>query len=123
MKAAKEALMLLLKSLPLGCAFNIVSFGSTFEVLFPEASRSYGKETLDAALKLQSGMEADMGGTEILAPLKDVFGKPFHFEMSRRIFLLTDGGVENTAEVKMEVWFHCFYCPWKTVSCVMTENG
>ena len=36
--AAKEALLLLLKSLPVGCSFNVVSFGSSHELLFPEGS-------------------------------------------------------------------------------------
>ena len=34
--AAKEALLLLLKSLPVGCSFNVVSFGSSHQLLFPE---------------------------------------------------------------------------------------
>lgn len=32
---AKETLLLLLKSLPVGCYFQIISFGSTFRSLFP----------------------------------------------------------------------------------------
>ena len=34
--AAQETLMLFLKSLPPGCYFNIVGFGSTYDLLFPE---------------------------------------------------------------------------------------
>ena len=34
MKNAKEALFLFLKSLPAGCYFNIVSFGSSYSSLF-----------------------------------------------------------------------------------------
>jgi len=34
--AAKAALLVFLKSLPPGCYFNIVGFGSTFALLFPE---------------------------------------------------------------------------------------
>ena len=58
--AAKEALLLLLKSLPVGCSFNIVSFGSSHQLLFPEGSRPYSKESLDEALALQKGMQANM---------------------------------------------------------------
>jgi len=35
-KAAQSALLVFLKSLPPGCYFNIVGFGSTFALLFPE---------------------------------------------------------------------------------------
>ena len=33
-EAAKQTLLLFLKSLPMGSAFNVVSFGSTYEFLF-----------------------------------------------------------------------------------------
>ncbi|XP_063857438.1 von Willebrand factor A domain-containing protein 5A-like [Scylla paramamosain] len=33
-ESARATLLLFLKSLPLGCLFNIVSFGSSFSVLF-----------------------------------------------------------------------------------------
>jgi len=35
-QAAQAALLVFLKSLPPGCYFNIVGFGSTFALLFPE---------------------------------------------------------------------------------------
>jgi hypothetical protein len=35
-QSAREALLLFLKSLPISCYFNIVSFGSQFQALFPE---------------------------------------------------------------------------------------
>ena len=40
-QAAKTALLVLLKSLPPGCYFNIVGFGSTFALLFPEYGLFY----------------------------------------------------------------------------------
>ena len=35
-QSAQAALLVFLKSLPPGCYFNIVGFGSTFALLFPE---------------------------------------------------------------------------------------
>ena len=35
-EAAQTALLVFLKSLPPGCYFNIVGFGSSFALLFPE---------------------------------------------------------------------------------------
>ncbi|XP_071058227.1 von Willebrand factor A domain-containing protein 5A [Pseudochaenichthys georgianus] len=34
-KSARDTLLLLLKSLPMGCFFNIYSFGSSHEHIFP----------------------------------------------------------------------------------------
>ncbi|KTF71184.1 hypothetical protein cypCar_00050277, partial [Cyprinus carpio] len=39
-ESAKDTLLLLLKSLPVGCYFNIYGFGSRFESFFPLVSRS-----------------------------------------------------------------------------------
>ncbi|VDI19147.1 Hypothetical predicted protein [Mytilus galloprovincialis] len=97
-KKAKETLLLLLKSLPVGCLFNVVSFGSDFSTLF-EQSEEYSEATLNQALSLQSQMEADMGGTEILRPLKQIYSNSCKQGYPRQIFLLTDGGVRNTNEV------------------------
>lgn len=39
---------------------------------------------------------ADMGGTEILDPIRDIFGEPLDPVLPRNLYLLTDGAVENT---------------------------
>ncbi|KAK5929145.1 hypothetical protein CgunFtcFv8_010402 [Champsocephalus gunnari] len=69
-KSARDTLLLLLKSLPMGCFFNIYSFGSSHEHVFPK-SVEYSQETMEEALKKVGEMEANLGGTEILRPLKD----------------------------------------------------
>ncbi|XP_048774197.1 von Willebrand factor A domain-containing protein 5A-like isoform X3 [Ostrea edulis] len=95
---AKEALLLLLKSLPLNCKFNVVSFGSSFSTLFP-TSVVYNEENLEKALNLQKSMDADMGGTEILEPLQNVFKHEPSGSYARQVFLLTDGGVWNVTVI------------------------
>ena len=107
-EAAKEALLLLLKSLPVGCSFNIVSFGNQFRLLFPDGSKAYSKETLDQALELQTSMSANMGGTEILNPLKAVFEKAPTPGMPRQVFLITDGEVGNTHQVQIIHMYGCY---------------
>ncbi|XP_040191530.1 von Willebrand factor A domain-containing protein 5A-like isoform X1 [Rana temporaria] len=101
-QSAKETLVLLLKSLPLGCYFNIYGFGSTFESLFLE-SMEYTQVTLEAAVDKVNQMSADLGGTEILEPLKKIYktaGRPQH---PRQVFIFTDGEVGNTQQVIAEV--------------------
>nr|XP_019950466.1 PREDICTED: von Willebrand factor A domain-containing protein 5A-like [Paralichthys olivaceus] len=51
--SAKDTLMLLLKSLPMGCYFNIYSFGSSFQHIFPK-SVEYSEKSLEKALKIYS---------------------------------------------------------------------
>jgi von Willebrand factor A domain-containing protein 5 len=71
-KLAVEALKLFLYSLPSGCRFNVVSFGSYFSFMF-ENSVEYNDVNLERAVKEIVNFDADMGGTEILAPIKNVF--------------------------------------------------
>ncbi|XP_031762656.1 von Willebrand factor A domain-containing protein 5A-like [Xenopus tropicalis] len=100
--SAKETLILLLKSLPLGCYFNIFSFGSEFSSIFSE-STAYTQESMAEAVKLVNQMDANMGGTEILEPLKRIYktaGRPAH---PRQLFVFTDGEVGNTKFVIDEV--------------------
>ncbi|XP_077140996.1 von Willebrand factor A domain-containing protein 5A-like isoform X2 [Ranitomeya variabilis] len=101
-QSAKETLVLLLKSLPLGCYFNIFGFGSHFESFFTE-SKEYTQQSMEEAVKMVNEMNANFGGTEILRPLKKIYdtsGRPDH---PRQLFLFTDGEVGNTKEVIDEV--------------------
>ncbi|KAK3723599.1 hypothetical protein QZH41_019314 [Actinostola sp. cb2023] len=97
-KSARETLLLFLKSLPEGCYFNVIGFGSSFEKLFPK-SESYDDSSLNRACSHGESMEADLGGTEILAPFQDVFSQPLIKGYPRQVFLLTDGEVGNTQQV------------------------
>ncbi|XP_061170037.1 von Willebrand factor A domain-containing protein 5A-like [Saccostrea echinata] len=95
---AKETLLLLLKSLPVNCIFNVISFGSRFSTLFPK-SVEYNEKNLEEALNLQKRMKADMGGTEIFKPLDNVFSNKPSGSYARQVFLLTDGEVWNIPEI------------------------
>ncbi|XP_043088389.1 von Willebrand factor A domain-containing protein 5A-like isoform X2 [Puntigrus tetrazona] len=111
-ESARDTLLLLLKSLPMGCYFNIYGFGSHFESFFPQ-SVVYSEDTMEEALKRVKSMNADMGGTEILRPLKHIYSQPCYPDHPRQIFIFTDGEVWNTKEVldlvKAHVYSHrCF---------------
>ena len=94
-RSASEALVLFLKSLPEDCHFNIYGFGSTFKSLFP-SSVPYTQQNLDTATQHVQRLKADLGGTELLPPLKHIFQQPSVVGKDRQIFVLTDGEVSNT---------------------------
>ncbi|XP_038129085.1 von Willebrand factor A domain-containing protein 5A-like [Cyprinodon tularosa] len=96
--SARDTLMLLLKSLPMGCYFNIYSFGSSFEHIFP-TSMEYSEKTMNKALKEVEKMDANLGGTDILQPLQHIYSQPCIPEQPRQLFVFTDGKVGNTKEV------------------------
>ncbi|XP_062329081.1 von Willebrand factor A domain-containing protein 5A-like isoform X2 [Osmerus eperlanus] len=96
--SARDTLLLLLKSLPMGCYFNIFGFGSNYESFFPK-SVEYSQQTMDDALNKVQTMGADMGGTEILEPLKHIYSQSCIPNQPRQLFLFTDGEVGNTKQV------------------------
>jgi len=91
---ACKTLTLFLKSLPPGCSFNIIGFGSHFTSLFPN-SVPYNQQHLDEAITHVKNIQADFGGTELLLPLEHIFKEPSLPGISRQLFILTDGSVSN----------------------------
>ncbi|XP_053120965.1 von Willebrand factor A domain-containing protein 5A-like isoform X2 [Hemicordylus capensis] len=104
-QSAKETLVLILKSLPLGCYFNIYGFGSTHDSFYPQ-SVEYTQKTMSKSLQRVKELRADLGGTEILRPLKDIYSQPCREGHPRQLFVFTDGEVFNTDEVIAEVRRH-----------------
>ncbi|KAM9359163.1 uncharacterized protein ABDE67_002317 [Symphorus nematophorus] len=96
--SARDTLLLLLKSLSMGCYFNIYSFGSSYEHIFPK-SVEYSQKTMEEALKKVEEMGANLGGTEILKPLKHIYSQSCIPNQPRQVFVFTDGEVGNTKEV------------------------
>ncbi|RHZ61182.1 hypothetical protein Glove_349g87 [Diversispora epigaea] len=102
-KKAKEALELILRSLPEDCVFNVVSFGSEFTSLFPE-SKPYTEETFKTALDHVKSMDASYGGTEIFSVLEWVLQtsqdkKKEYIDFPTAAFVLTDGQVYNVDQI------------------------
>ncbi|CAM5153114.1 unnamed protein product [Eretmochelys imbricata] len=103
--SAKETLVLLLKSLPLGCYFNIYGFGSHFESFYPQ-SVGYTQQTMAESLQRVQQLQADLGGTEILEPLRAIYRSPCRDGHPRQLFVFTDGEVTNTQDIIAEVQRH-----------------
>jgi Ca-activated chloride channel family protein len=100
---ATAALECCLRSMSAGDTFNVCRFGSSYELLSPEPL-VYSQETLARALTFVR-QPADLGGTELLAPLQAIFeqrpASNAHGARSagsafvRNVVLLTDGQVSN----------------------------
>ena len=97
-KDAAQTLLLFLKSIPTGCYFNVICFGSHFKRLFPE-SVPYNQKNMEIAVEHANDLKADLGGTELFDPLEDIFSHAPMKGMPRRVFVLTDGSVSNTESV------------------------
>jgi hypothetical protein len=87
----RSALELFLKSLPLGVPFNIISFGSGAEPLWPRSKVS-NEESLGQALKHIKRIKADMGGTEMLGALQAAVKNRYQ-DKALEVLVLTDGDI------------------------------
>ncbi len=94
---ARRTLSLFLRSLHPGDRFRVVRFGSAFE-RWSKGFVDYRDRALEASSRRVDAMEADLGGTEILAPLRDVL-EGSDRERPHRVVLITDGAVGNEDEV------------------------
>jgi hypothetical protein len=90
---ARFCLDLFIRSLPSNSFFNVVRFESKFESLFGRSQR-YLKPSVESALNLAKTMQADLGQTDLLCPLKSVCEKPPVGSGVRQVFVLTDAVIE-----------------------------
>jgi len=93
---ARNALLLALGSLRAGDSFNVYGFGSTFESIFA-APAGYDDANLNRARDAVRRWDADLGGTELMGPLRAILERPAG-ELPRRVLLVTDGEVGNESE-------------------------
>jgi uncharacterized protein with von Willebrand factor type A (vWA) domain len=113
-KQAISALTLFLKSLPVDTYFNVISFGSDSRYLYPKSQMNCN-ETIANAIGDISKFKADLGGTEIEAPLRSILQSPVIEGYPKQIFLLTDGEVTNTQRVIDLVHAHTKYSRVHTI--------
>ena len=98
MGEARDTLTLLLKSLPLGCYFNIYCFGKSSYRVFHQ-SVEYNRDTVERAMEEIELMNPDMGQGDILPPLMDIYGTPCIPGHPRQLFVFTCRAAENTEHV------------------------
>jgi len=95
---ARRALALCVRALGTSDTFNVVRFGSTSQSLWP-VPKQLSEQTLAEATTYIAATQADLGGTEILAPLTQLLEAKSDPTRARRILILTDGQVSNEDEI------------------------
>ena len=95
---ARKCLKHLVECVPDNCYFNVIGFGSSFEKSFQKSTKKT-KESLRESFSWISGIEANLGGTELVQPLREILTSKHIRGYPRQVFVLTDGQVSNTAEV------------------------
>lgn len=95
---ARQTLSLSINGLPVRSSFNIVGFGSTYTPYFKEL-REFNDASKRDALEILRSLDANMGGTEILSPLKHIIEAYSRSKRPRYVFLITDGAVSNQNDV------------------------
>ena len=95
---AKRAVLLCMRALGETDSFDILRFGSRHDGLWKEA-RPFDERSLEEASGYVKGIDANLGGTEILSALRVLLERPRDPKRPRQILLLTDGQVSNDHEV------------------------
>ncbi|MEC7987138.1 MAG: VIT and VWA domain-containing protein, partial [Myxococcota bacterium] len=93
-REAKRALQLCIRGLCEGDTFNLICFGSNFKAMW-SSSKAYDQKSLEEAQRYIEGIDANLGGTEILSPLEHITNQRPDPERPRQVILLTDGQVSN----------------------------
>lgn len=98
-----ECLSVFIHSLPMGCNFNIIMFGTKYATVFnPNELVQYNESTLSIADNVVKNLSADMGGTNLYGPLSCAYKQSQKSRMKGRIvqmFLLTDGQIDDKESV------------------------
>ncbi|NXX12930.1 VMA5A protein, partial [Podargus strigoides] len=96
----QNTLLFLLKSLPLGCYFNVYSFGATFKAFYPQ-SVEYTQESMDNAVGHISSICPDVGGCDLLGLLKSIYNTPLLHGHPRQLFIFIQRKISSEEEAVM----------------------
>ena len=95
-----KSLLIFIQSLPKDSYFQIIGFGSNFKK-YNKSPVIYNNENITNIKKIIKDLKGNMGCTDIVEPLKDIFNNKEEYEkinLSKNILLLTDGEVDNKNE-------------------------
>ena len=99
MRIVSESILFFLQSLSKGSYFQLIGFGSNFKKI-NDKPVEYNKENVKDTMDIVKNLKANLGGTDISSPLKEIFNSKDYddINLARNLFILTDGEVNNREE-------------------------
>ncbi|XP_027560639.1 von Willebrand factor A domain-containing protein 5A-like isoform X5 [Neopelma chrysocephalum] len=102
---AQDSLLFLLKSLPLGCYFNIYCYEAASVGIYPQ-SVEYTQDNLTKALWRISSTGSSLGDTNLLETLRSVYSTPRPRGHARQLFIFMTGLPSDKEAITAEVCRH-----------------
>ncbi|KAM6387850.1 von Willebrand factor A domain-containing protein 5A-like isoform 9-T10 [Pluvialis apricaria] len=102
---AQGSLLFLLKSLPLGCYFNIYCYEETSVGIYPR-SVEYTQENLTEAMRRIPSTSSSLGDTNLLGTLRSVYNTPRPHGHTRQLFIFMAGLPPDKEAIAAEVCHH-----------------
>ncbi|XP_031464727.1 von Willebrand factor A domain-containing protein 5A-like [Phasianus colchicus] len=101
----QDPLFFLLKSLPLGCYFNIYCYGATSVGIYPQ-SVEYTQDNLNEAMQLIPTIGSRLGDTDLLGTLRTIYNTPRPCGHARQLFIFMSGLPPDKEAIAAEVCRH-----------------
>ncbi|XP_074892933.1 von Willebrand factor A domain-containing protein 5A-like [Buteo buteo] len=102
---AQDSLLFLLKSLPLGCYFNIYCYGESSVGIYPQ-SVEYTQDNLTEAMRRIPSTGSSLGDTNLLGTLRSVYNTSRPRGHTRQLFIFMAGPPPDKEAVVAEVCRH-----------------
>ncbi|XP_071884984.1 von Willebrand factor A domain-containing protein 5A-like isoform X1 [Anas platyrhynchos] len=105
LERAQESLLFLLKSLPLGCYFNIYCYGATSVGIYPQ-SVEYTQDNLTKAMQRIPSTSSCLGDADLLGTLRTIYNTPQPHGHARQLFIFMTGLPPDKEAIAAEVCHH-----------------
>ncbi|KAM9255070.1 von Willebrand factor A domain-containing protein 5A-like [Cariama cristata] len=102
---AQDSLLFLLKSLPLGCYFNIYCYGATSAGIYPQ-SVEYTQDNLTEAMRHIPSTDCSLDDTNLLGTLRSIYNTPHPHGHTRQLFIFMAGLPPDKEAIAAEVCRH-----------------
>ncbi|KAM6312395.1 von Willebrand factor A domain-containing protein 5A-like [Podargus strigoides] len=102
---AQDSLLFLLKSLPLGCYFNIYCYGETSLGIFPQ-SVEYTQDNVTEAMRRIPSTGSSLNDNNLLETLRSIYNTPHLHRHTRQLFIFMAGLPPDKEAIAAEVYRH-----------------